>query len=162
MKELRMLCAEDEQGRTCWMTAFRLFKVTQCLKAVHHAAFVLPHNTNRIYAKASLPRFGIGPFNFLLEALVDQRVSDPPQYGIVLYQNYKIPQQRKTLLSHFSAPVVSLTLSNIYTCAVKCHISLDQQRTDTASPSNRFLPCLSASSGAFQKTPSWRWTSRGG
>lgn len=27
MKELRMLCAEDEQGRTCWMTAFRLFKV---------------------------------------------------------------------------------------------------------------------------------------
>uniref|UniRef100_A0AAQ6A382 Growth factor receptor-bound protein 10b n=1 Tax=Amphiprion ocellaris TaxID=80972 RepID=A0AAQ6A382_AMPOC len=51
MKELRMLCAEDEQSRTCWMTAFRLFK-----------------------------------------------------YGIVLYQNYKIPQQRKTLLSHFSAP----------------------------------------------------------
>lgn len=28
LKELRMLCAEDEQGRTCWMTAFRLFKVT--------------------------------------------------------------------------------------------------------------------------------------
>lgn len=27
MKELRMLGAEDEQGRTCWMTAFRLFKV---------------------------------------------------------------------------------------------------------------------------------------
>uniref|UniRef100_A0A672GSS3 Growth factor receptor-bound protein 10-like n=1 Tax=Salarias fasciatus TaxID=181472 RepID=A0A672GSS3_SALFA len=53
MKELRMLCAEDEQSRTCWMTAFRLFK-----------------------------------------------------YGIVLYQNYKIPQQRKTLLSHFSTPVV--------------------------------------------------------
>uniref|UniRef100_A0A4W4E5G6 Growth factor receptor-bound protein 10a n=1 Tax=Electrophorus electricus TaxID=8005 RepID=A0A4W4E5G6_ELEEL len=50
-KELRMLCAEDEQSRTCWMTAFRLFK-----------------------------------------------------YGILLYQNYKIPQQRKALLSHFSAP----------------------------------------------------------
>jgi hypothetical protein len=30
------------------------------------------------------------------------------QYGIVLYQNYKIPQQRKTL-SHFSTPVVSLS-----------------------------------------------------
>lgn len=28
LKELRMMCAEDEQGRTCWMTAFRLFKVT--------------------------------------------------------------------------------------------------------------------------------------
>lgn len=27
LKELRVLCAEDEQGRTCWMTAFRLFKV---------------------------------------------------------------------------------------------------------------------------------------
>uniref|UniRef100_A0A671M1L4 Growth factor receptor-bound protein 10-like n=1 Tax=Sinocyclocheilus anshuiensis TaxID=1608454 RepID=A0A671M1L4_9TELE len=27
VKELRMLCAEDEQSRTCWMTAFRLFKV---------------------------------------------------------------------------------------------------------------------------------------
>uniref|UniRef100_A0A8C4HRY4 Growth factor receptor-bound protein 10 n=1 Tax=Dicentrarchus labrax TaxID=13489 RepID=A0A8C4HRY4_DICLA len=52
LKELRILCAEDEQGRTCWMTAFRLFK-----------------------------------------------------YGIVLYQNYKIPQQRKTLLSHFSRSV---------------------------------------------------------
>ncbi|TNN79740.1 Growth factor receptor-bound protein 10 [Liparis tanakae] len=26
LKELRMLCAEDEQGRTCWITAFRLFK----------------------------------------------------------------------------------------------------------------------------------------
>lgn len=27
VKELRMFCAEDEQSRTCWMTAFRLFKV---------------------------------------------------------------------------------------------------------------------------------------
>jgi hypothetical protein len=27
MKELRLLCAEDEQIRTCWMTAFRLLKV---------------------------------------------------------------------------------------------------------------------------------------
>ncbi|CAG12921.1 unnamed protein product, partial [Tetraodon nigroviridis] len=60
MKELRMLCAEDEQGRTCWMTAFRLFK-----------------------------------------------------YGIVLYQNYKIPQQRKTLLSHFSAPVRSVSENSL-------------------------------------------------
>lgn len=32
MKELRMLCAEDEQSRSCWMTAFRIFKVIlQCL-----------------------------------------------------------------------------------------------------------------------------------
>ncbi|CAJ1061757.1 growth factor receptor-bound protein 10 isoform X3 [Xyrichtys novacula] len=60
VKELRMLCAEDEQGRICWMTAFRLFK-----------------------------------------------------YGIVLYQNYKIPQQRKTLLSHFSAPVRSVSENSL-------------------------------------------------
>ncbi|XP_034031164.1 growth factor receptor-bound protein 10 isoform X3 [Thalassophryne amazonica] len=59
-KEFRMLCADDEQGRTCWMTAFRLFK-----------------------------------------------------YGIVLYQNYKIPQQRKTLLSHFSAPVRTVSENSL-------------------------------------------------
>ncbi|XDV39783.1 hypothetical protein PO909_008972 [Leuciscus waleckii] len=60
VKELRMLCAEDEQSRTCWMTAFRLFK-----------------------------------------------------YGILLYQNYKIPQQRETLLSHFSAPVRSVSENSL-------------------------------------------------
>ncbi|CAL8289425.1 unnamed protein product [Merluccius merluccius] len=60
LKELRILCADDEQSRTCWMTAFRLFK-----------------------------------------------------YGIILYQNYKIPQQRKTLLSHFSAPVRSVSENSL-------------------------------------------------
>ncbi|MCJ8728369.1 hypothetical protein PDJAM_G00003720 [Pangasius djambal] len=59
-KELRMLCAEDEQTRTCWMTAFRLFK-----------------------------------------------------YGILLYQNYKIPQQRKALLSHFPAPMRSVSENSL-------------------------------------------------
>uniref|UniRef100_A0A8C7XW33 Growth factor receptor bound protein 10 n=1 Tax=Oryzias sinensis TaxID=183150 RepID=A0A8C7XW33_9TELE len=60
MKELRMLCAEDEQSRTCWMTGFRLFK-----------------------------------------------------YGIILYQNYKLPQQRKPLLSPFSAPVRSVSENSL-------------------------------------------------
>ncbi|XP_068452419.1 growth factor receptor-bound protein 10-like isoform X2 [Clinocottus analis] len=60
LKELRMLCAEDEQGRTCWITAFRLFK-----------------------------------------------------YGIVLYQNYKIPLQRKNLLAHFSSPVRSVSENSL-------------------------------------------------
>ncbi|XP_058503400.1 growth factor receptor-bound protein 10 isoform X2 [Solea solea] len=60
LKDLRILCAEDEQARMCWMTAFRLFK-----------------------------------------------------YGIVLYQNYKIPQQRKTLISHFSAPVRSVSENSL-------------------------------------------------
>ncbi|XP_007659717.1 growth factor receptor-bound protein 10 isoform X1 [Ornithorhynchus anatinus] len=60
MKELRLLCAEDEQSRTCWMTAFRLLK-----------------------------------------------------FGLLLYQNYRIPQQRKALLSHFSAPVRSVSENSL-------------------------------------------------
>ncbi|XP_078394749.1 growth factor receptor-bound protein 10 isoform X1 [Cetorhinus maximus] len=59
-KDLRLLCAEDEQSRTCWMTAFRLLK-----------------------------------------------------YGILLYQNYRIPQQRKTILSHFSTPVRSISENSL-------------------------------------------------
>lgn len=31
----------------------------------------------------------------------------PLQYGMLLYQNYRIPQQRKAMLSSFSTPVVS-------------------------------------------------------
>ncbi|KAM4539334.1 growth factor receptor-bound protein 10-like isoform 1-T2 [Odontesthes bonariensis] len=59
-KELKMLCAEDEQSRTCWMTAFRLFK-----------------------------------------------------YGIVLYQNYNVPQQRKSNVSPFTAPVRSVSENSL-------------------------------------------------
>ncbi|XP_035770649.1 growth factor receptor-bound protein 10-like [Neolamprologus brichardi] len=59
-KELKMLCAEDEQSRTCWMTAFRLFK-----------------------------------------------------YGIVLYQSYNVPQQRKSNLSPFTAPVRSVSENSL-------------------------------------------------
>ncbi|XP_033914571.1 growth factor receptor-bound protein 10-like isoform X1 [Acipenser ruthenus] len=59
-KELRLLCAEDEQSRTCWITVFRVFK-----------------------------------------------------YGILLYQNYKIPQQGKSLLSHFITPVRSVSENSL-------------------------------------------------
>ncbi|KAG9467268.1 hypothetical protein GDO78_015263 [Eleutherodactylus coqui] len=62
-KELRFLCADDEQTRTCWMTAFRLLK-----------------------------------------------------YGMLLYQNYRIPQQ-KTLHTNFSAPVGLQHIS-----CICCHI----------------------------------------
>lgn len=31
----------------------------------------------------------------------------PPQYGMLLYQSYRVPQQRKASLSPFSTPVVS-------------------------------------------------------
>ncbi|XP_055479881.1 growth factor receptor-bound protein 10 isoform X1 [Psammomys obesus] len=60
MKELRLLCAEDEQIRTCWMTAFRLLK-----------------------------------------------------YGMLLYQNYRIPQQRKALLSPFNTPMRSVSENSL-------------------------------------------------
>ncbi|NP_001171100.1 growth factor receptor-bound protein 10 isoform X1 [Mus musculus] len=59
MKELRLLCAEDEQIRTCWMTAFRLLK-----------------------------------------------------YGMLLYQNYRIPQ-RKGLPPPFNAPMRSVSENSL-------------------------------------------------
>ncbi|XP_029445580.1 growth factor receptor-bound protein 10 isoform X2 [Rhinatrema bivittatum] len=59
-KELKLLCAEDEQSRTCWMTAYRLLK-----------------------------------------------------YGMLLYQNYRIPQQTKTLHSNFTAPVRSVSENSL-------------------------------------------------
>ncbi|XP_058036054.1 growth factor receptor-bound protein 10 isoform X2 [Ahaetulla prasina] len=59
-KELRLLCAEDEQSRTCWMTAFRLLK-----------------------------------------------------YGMLLYQNYRIPQQRNNLLPHFATPARSVSENSL-------------------------------------------------
>ncbi|KAF7247829.1 Growth factor receptor-bound protein 10 [Varanus komodoensis] len=61
-KELRLLCAEDEQSRTCWMTAFRLLK-----------------------------------------------------YGMLLYQNYRIPQQRTALLPHFTTPVAQHSHESVNT-----------------------------------------------
>lgn len=39
--------------------------------------------------------------------------SAPSQYGIVLYQSYNVPQQRKSSLSPFSAPVVSEDLLSL-------------------------------------------------
>ncbi|XP_006875349.1 PREDICTED: growth factor receptor-bound protein 10 isoform X2 [Chrysochloris asiatica] len=59
-KELRLLCAEDEQSKTCWMTAFRLLKC-----------------------------------------------------GMLLYQNFRIPQQRKALVSPFSTPVRSVSENSL-------------------------------------------------
>ncbi|XP_023570194.1 growth factor receptor-bound protein 10 isoform X2 [Octodon degus] len=59
-KELRLLCAEDEHGRSCWMTAFRLLK-----------------------------------------------------YGMLLYQNYCVPVERKTALSPFSTPVRSVSENSL-------------------------------------------------
>ncbi|XP_054427357.1 growth factor receptor-bound protein 10 isoform X2 [Pteronotus mesoamericanus] len=59
-KELRLLCAEGEQSRTCWMTAFRLLK-----------------------------------------------------YGMLLYQSYRVPQQRKASLSPFSTPVRSVSENSL-------------------------------------------------
>ncbi|KAL7826765.1 hypothetical protein AOLI_G00319740 [Acnodon oligacanthus] len=60
VKELKMLCADDEQSRTCWMTAFRVLK-----------------------------------------------------YGMLLYQNYKIPHQRKSANSNFTTPVRSVSENSL-------------------------------------------------
>ncbi|KAM4706104.1 growth factor receptor-bound protein 10 [Rhinophrynus dorsalis] len=60
VRELRFLCAEDEQSRTCWMTAFRLLK-----------------------------------------------------YGMLLYQNYRIPQQKKNLQTNFCTPVRSVSENSL-------------------------------------------------
>ncbi|XP_069072908.1 growth factor receptor-bound protein 10 isoform X3 [Pleurodeles waltl] len=59
-KELRLLCAEDEQSRTCWMTAYRLLK-----------------------------------------------------YGMLLYQNYHIPQQKKNVHINPAAPVRSVSENSL-------------------------------------------------
>ncbi|XP_062866656.1 growth factor receptor-bound protein 10-like [Trichomycterus rosablanca] len=59
-RDLKMLCAEDERSRTCWMTAFRVLK-----------------------------------------------------YGILLYQNYKIPQQRKSPVTSASTPVRSVSENSL-------------------------------------------------
>lgn len=60
VKEMKMLCADDEQSRTCWMTAFRVLK-----------------------------------------------------YGILLYQNYKIPHQRKSPITAFTTPVRSVSENSL-------------------------------------------------
>lgn len=60
LKEMKMLCAEDEQSRTCWMTAFRVLK-----------------------------------------------------YGILLYQNFKIPQQGKSSVSSIPTPVRSISENSL-------------------------------------------------
>uniref|UniRef100_A0A8C5EDC2 Growth factor receptor-bound protein 10-like n=1 Tax=Gouania willdenowi TaxID=441366 RepID=A0A8C5EDC2_GOUWI len=93
MKELRMLCAEDEQSRTCWMTAFRLFK-----------------------------------------------------YGIILYQNYKIPQQQKTLLSHFSTPVRSVSENSLVAMDFSGNIGRVIENP------------LEAQSAAMEEGYAWRFT----
>lgn len=81
-----MLCAEDEQSRTCWMTAFRLLKVG-------------PGQVPRSIKGARTRKHQAPPPPSLFLA---------PQYGIVLYQSYNVPQQRKSSLSPFSGPVVRI------------------------------------------------------
>lgn len=51
MKELRMLCAEDEQSRSCWMTAFRIFKVI--LHCLHHSTANMTSSILLILCNAS-------------------------------------------------------------------------------------------------------------
>nr|XP_040044267.1 growth factor receptor-bound protein 10-like isoform X1 [Gasterosteus aculeatus aculeatus]XP_040044269.1 growth factor receptor-bound protein 10-like isoform X1 [Gasterosteus aculeatus aculeatus] len=90
-KELKMLCAEDEQSRTCWMTAFRLLK-----------------------------------------------------YGILLYQSYNVPQQRKSNLPPFSAPVRSASENSLVAM-------------DFSGRTGRVIENpLEAQSAALEEGQSWR------
>ncbi|XP_058534135.1 growth factor receptor-bound protein 10 isoform X2 [Ochotona princeps] len=90
-KELRLLCAEDEQSRICWMTAFRLLK-----------------------------------------------------YGMLLYQNYRIPQQRKALLAPFATPVRSVSENSLVAM-------------DFSGPSGRVIDNpAEAQSAALEEGHAWR------
>ncbi|XP_057406400.1 growth factor receptor-bound protein 10 isoform X4 [Balaenoptera acutorostrata] len=97
-KELRLLCAEDEQSRTCWMTAFRLLKWV---------------------GRAVSPRGGGTSETWGPEAEGSSSALPPSptlawkQYGMLLYQNYRIPQQRKAVLSPFSTPVRSVSENSL-------------------------------------------------
>ncbi|KAM9738213.1 LOW QUALITY PROTEIN: growth factor receptor-bound protein 10-like [Menidia menidia] len=90
-KELKMLCAEDEQSRTCWITAFRLFK-----------------------------------------------------FGIVLYQNYSVPLQRKSSVLPFTAPVRSVSENSLVAM-------------DFSGRTGRVIENpLEAQSAALEEGQSWR------
>ncbi|XP_047551262.1 growth factor receptor-bound protein 10 isoform X1 [Lutra lutra] len=75
-KELRLLCAEDEQGRTCWMTACRLLKMPGAPQPV-------------------------------------RQPETSPEYGMLLYQNFRIPPPRKALLPSFCTPVRSVSENSL-------------------------------------------------
>ncbi|XP_045684884.1 growth factor receptor-bound protein 10 isoform X2 [Phyllostomus hastatus] len=95
-KELRLLCAEDEQSRTCWMTAFRLLK-----------------------------------------------------YGMLLYQSYRVPQQRKASLSPFSTPVRSVSENSLVAM-------------DFSGQTGRVIDNpAEAQSAALEEGHAWRVRSRG-
>ncbi|KAF3817070.1 hypothetical protein GH733_013812 [Mirounga leonina] len=91
-KELRLLCAEDEQGRTCWMTACRLLKVggVLCVRLAHLFVESPPHGPPAPCARTSFQT-----------------------YGMLLYQNFRIPPPRKALLPSFSTPVRSVSENSL-------------------------------------------------
>ncbi|XP_018413554.1 PREDICTED: growth factor receptor-bound protein 10 isoform X3 [Nanorana parkeri] len=95
IKDLRFLCAEDEQSRTCWMTAFRLLK-----------------------------------------------------YGVLLYQNYRIPQQ-KSLQTNFSAPVGSSCFRSV---SENCLVAMDFSGQTGRVIENP----LEAQSAAVEEGHAWR------
>jgi hypothetical protein len=55
-KELKMLCAEDEQSRTCWTTAFRLLKVDpSTTPPLHNPPFSRPSTYKMVHFNRERP-----------------------------------------------------------------------------------------------------------
>lgn len=90
---------------------------SDCSKYFLYFQMVLPRNDLSAHGTASWRH---------LSSLVSS------QYGIVLYQSYNVPQQRKSNLSPFTAPVVriyALTSSPSYNPALMPPLSQDQSRS---------------------------------
>lgn len=64
-----MLCAEDEQSRTCWMTAFRLLKVQAC--TLTHAVGLLTAALSVFHKKDNLYEL----FHNILEIVLGKKSS---------------------------------------------------------------------------------------
>ncbi|KAK2505468.1 hypothetical protein MC885_009682 [Smutsia gigantea] len=95
-KALRVFCSEDEQSRTCWLAAFRLFKGQKQSPALGN------------------PGLGVGVPQPSPQHLLDLRffLPPPPQYGVQLYRNYQLAQSRHLHPSGVGSPPLRSVLDN--------------------------------------------------
>ncbi|VTJ84993.1 Hypothetical predicted protein, partial [Marmota monax] len=122
-KELRLLCAEDEQTRICWMTAFRLLKYGMLL----YQNYRIPQQRKALLSPFATPVRSVSENSLVAMDFSGQtgRVIENPAeaqsaaleegqaWQMLLYQNYRIPQQRKALLSPFATPVRSVSENSL-------------------------------------------------
>ncbi|XP_030873848.1 growth factor receptor-bound protein 14-like isoform X1 [Leptonychotes weddellii] len=87
-RDLKMLCAEEEQSRTCWVTAIRLLKI-------HGYPYFIQ--------------------TISLCAVKSFKEAELRQYGMQLYQNYMHPYQGRSGCSSQSvSPMVRTIFINLY------------------------------------------------